>query len=314
MTNLTDRDSLAKPMRLFLFSLLLFWGWTGGFVPPAAAKPVQVVTTTTVLKHFVEVLGKDRVRVYSIGKPYQDPHLSQATPRDILRIRKAQIFIWTGSDEEEWTEAAVKSAGNSKLIVVDASKGITWLDVPDRKTIASGEHIHTKGNPYYWMDPLNGPIILGNIAQALAFVSSKNREFIQSNQRSYEATLRARLEGWKKRAAPLEGRLFVSYHDIWPYFAKRFKLKMLRPIEPRPGIPPSPKSLKDLISEMQLEDVRLVLQVPFYSSTTPSMVARSAGAKVVVMPISLGKKHETETYLKLFDRNIEELLRAAGDG
>ncbi len=111
MTNLTDRDSLAKPMRLFLFSLLLFWGWTGGFVPPAAAKPVQVVTTTTVLKHFVEVLGKDRVRVYSIGKPYQDPHLSQATPRDILRIRKAQIFIWTGSDEEEWTRRPSRARG-----------------------------------------------------------------------------------------------------------------------------------------------------------------------------------------------------------
>ena len=101
--------------------------------------------------------------------------------------------------------AAVKSAGNSKLIVVDASKGITWLDVPDLKTIASGEHIHTKGNPYYWMDPLNGPIILGNIAQALAFVSSENREFIQSNQRTYEATLRARLRGMEEKAAPLEG-------------------------------------------------------------------------------------------------------------
>ena len=91
------------------------------------------------------------------------------------------------------------------------------------------------------MDPLNGPIILGNIAQALAFVSSKNREFIQSNQRIYEATLRARLEGWKKRTAPLEGTLFVSYHDIWPYFAKRFKLKMLRPIEPSARNPTFPQ-------------------------------------------------------------------------
>ena len=65
MTNLTERGLFAKSMRRFLFALLLFWGWAGGFVPPAGAGPVQVVTTTTVLKHFVEVLGKDRVRAYS---------------------------------------------------------------------------------------------------------------------------------------------------------------------------------------------------------------------------------------------------------
>lgn len=282
-------------------------------VPLAAKERVRVVTTTTVLKHLTEVLGHSRIRVNSIGKPHQDPHLTQATPRDILRIRKAQIFIWTGSDEEEWADAAIKIAGNPKLVIVDASKGITWLDVPDAKTVESGEHIHTKGNPYYWMDPLNGPIVLGNIAQALAFVSPQDREFIQSNRKTYEAKLISKLEKWKKKASPLEGKLFVSYHDVWPYFAKRFKLKMLRPIEPRPGIPPSPKSLRDLISEMLLENVRLVIQVPFYSSTTPAMIARSAGAKLVILPISLGEKYGTDTFFKLFERNLEVLRQAMED-
>ena len=51
---------------------------------------------------------------------------------------------------------------------------------------------------------------------------------------------------------------------------------------------------------MQLEDVRLVLQVPFYSSTTPSMVA------------PLGRRQSRrDAYLvgeEIWNRNLPETL------
>ena len=111
MTNLTERVCLRS--RCGAFSSLCFSSGAGRVDSFRRQErgPSRWFTTTTVLKHFVEVLGKDRVRAYSIGKPYQDPHLTQATPQDILRIRKAQISIWTGSDEEEWTERPSRARG-----------------------------------------------------------------------------------------------------------------------------------------------------------------------------------------------------------
>ncbi len=312
MRVLTLKGGLFKKLLWPLAYLLPVLAGIGVAPEGFAREPIRVVTTTTVLKHFVEVLGKDSVQVYSIGKPYQDPHLTQATPQDILRVRKAQVFLWTGSDEEQWTVSVLRNAGNRRLVVVDASKGITWLNAPKAAASASGGHIHTRGNPYYWMDPFNAEIILGNIFQAISFVSAKDRKFFDANRRAYLVALRARLAKWQEQMAPLKGTMVVSYHDIWPYFAKRFGLNILRPIEPQAGIPPSPKDLRDIISEMQLEEVKIIIQVPFYASSTPAMVARAAGAKRVALPISQGKKYGTETYFDLFERNIRTLLKVAG--
>ncbi|MDN2752700.1 hypothetical protein PAJ17_09635, partial [Campylobacter jejuni] len=75
-------------------------------------------------------------------------------------------------------------------------------------------------------------------------------------------------------------------------------------VEPRPGIPPTPRHTALLIDEMKRQGVTLVLVEPYFDLKTPAAIAREAGAALVVMPPSVGGDAQTSDYFALFDYNV----------
>jgi ABC-type Zn uptake system ZnuABC Zn-binding protein ZnuA len=56
--------------------------------------------------------------------------------------------------------------------------------------------------------------------------------------------------------------------------------------------------------------VKIILVEPYFDLQTPNKIARDAGAKVVVMPPSVGGVKEVQNYVQLFDHKIALLLAA----
>jgi ABC-type Zn uptake system ZnuABC Zn-binding protein ZnuA len=110
--------------------------------------------------------------------------------------------------------------------------------------------------------------------------------------------------------APYQGTKVVTYHRSYPNFAGRFGLDVVGYVEPRPGIPPTPQHTLDLMNEMQRQKVKLVLVEPYFDLKTPNAIGRQTGAQVVVLPPSVGGTKEITDYLKLFDYNIDLLVKA----
>jgi len=81
-------------------------------------------------------------------------------------------------------------------------------------------------------------------------------------------------------------------------------------VEPRPGIPPTPSHTLDLINEMKHLNVKLVLVEPYFDLKTPNAIGRETGAKVLVIPPSVGGVKEVTDYFKLFDYDINLLVTA----
>jgi len=102
----------------------------------------------------------------------------------------------------------------------------------------------------------------------------------------------------------------VTYHRSWPNFAEAFGLDVIGYIEPKPGIPPSPAHTLVLQEEMKRQKVKIVLVEPYFDSKTPNAIGRATGAKVLVMPPSVGGVKEITDYLKLFDYDINLLVSA----
>ena len=65
-------------------------------VPPASAKKLNVVTSTTDLAALAQEVGGDRISVESIAKGYQDPHSVEAKPSFLLKLTKAALLIVVG--------------------------------------------------------------------------------------------------------------------------------------------------------------------------------------------------------------------------
>jgi ABC-type Zn uptake system ZnuABC Zn-binding protein ZnuA len=119
------------------------------------------------------------------------------------------------------------------------------------------------------------------------------------------------LGGWMKMMLPLRGTPIVTYHKNWIYFIRLFGLEEAGTVEPKPGIPPSPKHVTSLINLMQGRKIGIILAANYFDEQKIRTVAARTNAEAVIVPLYVGGAAGVDDYFKLVDHWIEELLRAA---
>jgi ABC-type Zn uptake system ZnuABC Zn-binding protein ZnuA len=286
-----------------------------------AQKKLGVVTTTQDLASIAQMIGGDRVRVEPLAKGYQDPHFVDAKPSYLLKLRKADVFIQVGRDlEVGWAPGLLNNARNSKIRpggpgFVDASNGVKILEQGGRVGREMGD-VHPLGNPHYWLDPENGLAIAANIRNAFSRNDPAGRAAYEARYAEFQRQLQARRAGWQKRAKALGlgGMKVVTYHRSWPYAARALGFEVLDFVEPRPGVPPTPKHVRELIELMKSRGVRLLIVEPYFDPKLPAQVARSAGVPVAIVPPSVGAVPEAKDYFSLFDAQLAVIQKALASG
>lgn len=282
----------------------------------APAALVSVVATTEDLASLTREVGGDRVNVEALARGYQDPHFVEPKPSFILKLQRADVLVVVGRDLElGWLPPLIRQSRNARIQpgaqgYLDASLTARILETPIGHITRAMGDVHALGNPHYWLDPGNGRRIAQAIAQKLAAVSPAdaphfNQRFADFDRRLSEAERR-----WDAMMGPHRGLKVVTYHRTWPNFAERFGLEVIGYVEPRPGIPPSAAHTRDLAQEMRRRDVKILLVEPYVDLKTPHAIARDAGARVLVMPPSVGGAKEATSYLALFDHAVNLLIAA----
>jgi ABC-type Zn uptake system ZnuABC Zn-binding protein ZnuA len=290
--------------------LLLLWGAGAA----TAAAPLPVVTTTADLKSLVEAVGGERVQVSAIVPPNLDPEDYQPKLSDLAGLKEARLVVRVGVDYDLWFDPLLRQANRRELerggaCYVDASYAVALLDV-NAANLGPGGHAHGSGNPHYWLDPANAEIITGNILEALARIDPGNAKAYEQRRLAFLARLETKQREWAGRLAPLQGRPLLAYHNSWSYFARRFRLNFAGFVEPRPGVPPSPAHLAQLLRQMREDGITLIVREPRESARTADTLAARGGARVAVLAASVGALPEARDYLSLFDTNVDRLAAA----
>src|SRR5438874_393732 len=143
-------------------------------------------------------------------------------------------------------------------------------------------------------------------AAGLRLNRARNRGRQCQCHRSGEANGRSAL---RRGAAelPFKGQHVVAYHDSWPYFAHRFGLEIDIFLEPKPGIPPSPSHLAEVIAQMKAQKTKAVIVEPYHDRKIAERVADATGAKVVDFAQYPGALPNTDNYVKLIDALVSRL-------
>jgi zinc/manganese transport system substrate-binding protein len=81
-------------------------------------------------------------------------------------------------------------------------------------------------------------------------------------------------------------------------------------LEPRPGVPPPPAHLADLVQLAKSESVRAISVENYYDTKSADVVARYSGAKVVLIPGDVGGEPGVDTYEKYLDLVVRRLTGA----
>jgi ABC-type Zn uptake system ZnuABC Zn-binding protein ZnuA len=278
--------------------------------------PVAVMTTTEDLASIAREIGGDRIQVEALAKGYQDPHFVEAKPSFILRLQRAQLLVLVGRDLEiGWLPPLLTQSRNARIQpgaprYLDASLTARILETPTGPITRAMGDVHPLGNPHYWLDPQNGVRIARAIADRLAQIDPANQEYFERRFASFRSRLDDAEKRWLAAMAPSRGLKVVSYHRSFSNFAERFGLDVIGYVEPRPGIPPTPRHTASLIDDMKRQGVTVVLVEPYFDLKTPAAIAREAGAALVVMPPSVGGVAQASDYFSLFEYNVNLVLDA----
>ncbi|HEY5912066.1 MAG TPA: metal ABC transporter substrate-binding protein [Verrucomicrobiae bacterium] len=287
-------------------------------LPYAALAKLNVVVTTPDLGAITKAVGGDAVTLTVLAKPTEDPHFVDAKPSFIMKLNRADALVEGGADLEiGWLPALLEQARNPKLAAgasgrIACSQGIQLLEVPASLDRAKGD-IHAAGNPHYLTDPENARLVASRIADAFARLDPGSANLYQSRLKQFLDALGSRLPAWAKQLAPFKGQHVVAYHDSWPYFARRYNLLIDLFLEPKPGIPPTPVHLADVIMQMRSDHIRAILVEPYQNRKTAQTVAAETGAAAVdVSQFPGGVKGTEAGYIELVDYNVNALAQALG--
>ena len=302
-------------MKQIVFSVVVLFLFLINSSVVQAEKKLRVVTTLSSYADIAKTIGGEFIETSFVASPRFDPHFIEPKPSDILKVKRADLFIHSGLDLEAWRQPLIDAAARSDIRSggerqLDLSLNIPLLDVPKGPVSRSEGDIHLFGNPHYWLDPRNGIIIAEEIAAKLSELDPSHSDTYTANLQRFRNELQTKIKKWQTLLAPYSGTPVVGYHDGWPYLMNFAGLKMDSFLEPKPGMPPTPKQIANVIAYVRSFKVPAIVLATNNSSDAAENVAEETGVKVLTLCQGVGEVEQAPDYISMTDYNVQQLLGA----
>ena len=277
-----------------------------------SAERLHVVTTYPYIASIVEQIGRENVRVRSLAEGKWDPHTILPKPSFIAHLRRADLLIINGAQLEiGWLPPLMKQANNPKITVggrglLDLSKFVQLIDVPTNVSRAHGD-IHPDGNPHYYLDPHNIPLIANAITEKLCELDAAGEIDYRNNNSTFLNKWENRLAQWDKQLGRLKGATAIEYHKNYDYLLQRYAIQLLGTVESLPGIPPTSKHIEELENKMKSSNVQFILQDVYNPDEASLYLARKHKIKCIKLPHDVGAVNEAEGIFSLYEEIVRRL-------
>ena len=298
---------------VFWFMLALGFGVVSA--TPALAD-LRVATSLSDLASVAQYVGGKHVTAQSLCRGYEDPHFVPAKPSLMKAIQHADVFVSTGLElDGGWLPLVLPGSRNPKIQpgtrgFVDASQGVQVLEKPVGTVSRAEGDIHPLGNPHYYLDPKALEVVADHLAEVFSRLDPANATDYAANAKGFDEKMEAALGRWAKEMEPYKGASIVPYHKNFIYFIERFGLKEFGNVEPKPGIPPTPRHVAELAEAMKQAGVKVVVYEPYYRADAANEVAKRAGGTAVEVATEVGGLAGTDDVFAKFDVLVRSLSGA----
>ncbi|HYU69107.1 MAG TPA: zinc ABC transporter substrate-binding protein [Burkholderiales bacterium] len=258
-------------------------------------------------------LAGDKASVYSATNALQDVHKVEARPSLIARIRSADLLICSGSELEiGWLPLLLTQSGNAKIQpgsagYVEASQFVPKLEIPKVVDRALGD-VHPSGNPHVHLDPRNIARVAEALTERLVQLDPANADAYHARGNSFRERWRAALSRWEQQAARLKGVPVVVYHKDMSYFIGWAGMREAGSLEPKPGLPPTPAHLAELVERMKRDPAKVIVYSPYNSPRAAEFLSERTKIPSVMLPFTVGGTDKAKDLFGLFDDTIARLL------
>jgi len=241
-------------------------------------------------KWLVEQIGRELVDVNVLVPPGSDPHVFTPTPSEVMRLGNADIYFHGIMPFGRELARRVGQTGVD-IRIVNITSGVEFRDMQQHchdheHNHDAHEHDHEHQNaegkdPHVWLSPPELKVQARNIADALRAADRDNKDRYDANLARFIAAADAVHKKLQEMLAPYRGRTFYVFHPAFGYFARSYGLTQ-EAVETG-GRSPTPRHLRNLISEAREEGVKIIFVHPQFESKSAEIVADGIGGEVVML-------------------------------
>src|SRR5215831_16181302 len=314
----SPRDRASRSRRgavsLLVLCTILLLGPSG--YPELAAASLRVVTSVAPLTDMVKQVGGEALQVQGLVPEGVNSHTFQPAPGDIQYLGQADLVVLNGLDLD---------IPIAKLVRSSAKPGATVLQLGD-KTISQAEWVFdfsfpkAQGhpNPHLWLNVDYAMHYVTLIRDQVSALDQDNAALYHRRAADYLVQL-AHLDhciAWAIGTLAPPQRKLLTYHDSWPYFARRYGMTVVGAVQPANFSEPAPREVARLIDQLRQEKVPAVFGSEVFPSKVLQKIAAEAGVRYVttlrddVLPGQPGEADHS--YIGMMRHNVATMLDALG--
>ncbi|WP_323841261.1 MULTISPECIES: metal ABC transporter substrate-binding protein [unclassified Moraxella] len=265
---------------------------------------MTVITTFTVIEDIAKNVAGDVADVHSITKAGAEIHDYEPTPKDIAKVKDADLILWNGMNLERWFEKFYQDAKDVPAVVV--TEGIEPLP------IKAGAY-KDMPNPHAWMSTTNALVYVDNIKEAFIAHDPKNKDIYIKNAEEYRQKIKAMDEPLRMKLASIpEGeRWLVTSEGAFSYLAKDYGLKEAYLWDINAEQQGTPQQVKALIDTVRANNIPVVFSESTISDKAAKQVAKESGVHYggVLYVDSLSEAGgKVPTYLDLLNVTVSTIV------
>jgi zinc transport system substrate-binding protein len=252
------------------------------------AKPI-IVTTLFPFYDITRTLIGDQADIYLLLPPGVEPHSFEPTPQDIIRIQKADIFIYTGDSMEPWVQDIITNLPKT-VTVINASKGITLIEDRDDHSHGDDDHGDKKNtekltlDPHFWLDFNNIIIATNTISESLAKLNSVDNIKLTQNTNNIINDLTQLDTDYANTLNTCRNKTIIQAgHRTFGYLARKYKLEYITTEELSPNSDTSAQDIAKLINEIRKEKAKAVFSEELIEPRIAKTISDETGAPILLL-------------------------------
>ncbi|MEP0817286.1 metal ABC transporter substrate-binding protein [Trichocoleus sp. FACHB-46] len=283
---------------------------------------VQVMTTFLPMYLFTKAVTGDAADVKVLIPPGTEVHEYQSKPGDVQAIAQADVLVENGLGLESFLRDTIKSAQNSKLVVVDASQGIQPIGAAATEEHGHAEaepgeshsadtaaHAHAEGNPHVWLDPVLVKQQITNIRDQLIKVDPPNQPAYTANAAAYLQQLDTLHGEFQRTLQKYPNCTFVTFHNAYPYLAQRYQLQQVAVVElPEDNL--SPREVQNAIATVKQYKVKALFGEPGTDNKLLQSLAQDLNLTLQPLDSLEAGSLDPQYYFTAMKKNLQTLEAA----
>lgn len=287
---------------------------------------LQVVCSLFPYYDFVREIGGAYVSPRLLVAAGREAHSFEPTPMDVIRVSRADVFVYNGGEGEQWVDEILSSAGENiptVLRMMDYADTLTEEPLAGHDDHDHADHDHEHDDDHdsddieydehIWTSPVQAMKLCRAICDALCAADPAHAAAYRSNLQNYLGQL-AELDVAFRQVCGEKKRSLLVFGDRFPllYFCREYGLDYRAAFHGcSSDTEPSLYTLKFLIDKVRQQDIPVVYALELSSRKVADAIAETTGATVETFyscqTVSQADWAAGEGYVSLMRRNVAAL-------